>query len=69
MGKKKSNNQIIGIALLVVGVGLIIWGYQSSGSFESKLSDAFSGSPSDKVMQMYIGGAVSAAVGLFMMKK
>lgn len=63
---KKSNNSIIGIILLIVGVGIAFWGYQMSGSLHGQLTRAFSGAPSNKVMMMYIGGAVCAAVGLFM---
>jgi hypothetical protein len=66
---KKSNNKIIGIILLVAGIGIAFWGYQMSGSFGGQLSKAFSGSPTDKVMMMYIGGAICAAVGLFMTSK
>ena len=66
---KKKNNKLIGLILLVVGVGLAIWGYQLSGSVGSQLTKAISGSHTDKVMLMYIGGAVSAIAGLFMLTK
>ena len=63
------NKKIIGIVLAVAGIGLAFWGYRLSGGFGSQVSQAFSGSPSDKVMMFYIGGAVSLAVGLFMLFK
>ena len=66
---KKKNKKMIGTILLVVGVGLAIWGYQLSGSVGSQLTKAISGSHTDKVMMMYIGGAVSAIAGLFMLTK
>lgn len=66
---KKSNLtiKIISIVLLVVGTGLGYWGYQLSGSPGSQLSSVFTGSPSDKVMTLYIGGAVSFIIGLYLL--
>ena len=61
-----ATKKIVGIVLLVVGVGLAFWGYRMSGSVGSQVSQAFSGSPSDKVMAFYVGGAVCLAVGLFL---
>ena len=58
--------KIAGIVLLVLGAGLAYWGYRLSGGLGSQLNQAFSGSPTDKVMMFYIGGAVSFAVGLFL---
>ena len=66
---KNNSQKMIGTILLVVGVGLAIWGYQLSGSVGSQLTKAFSGSHTDKVMMMYIGGAASAIAGLFMLLK
>jgi len=65
----KSYKSLIGVVLLIVGVGLAIWGYQLSDSVESQLNELVSGSPTDKVMLMYIGGAVCAAIGLFLLLK
>jgi len=62
-------NKIIGIVLAVVGAGLVVWGYQLSGGFGEQLGRAVSGSPSDKVMAFYIGGAASFLVGLFLLIK
>ena len=66
---KKSNPaiRIISIVLLITGIGLAVWGYQLSGSFGSQLNNAFNGSPSDKVMMLYIGGAVSFVIGLYLL--
>ena len=65
---KKSNStmKIIGIVLLVVGIGLAYWGYQMSDSPGSQLNSAINGSPTDKVMMFYIGGAVSFVIGLYL---
>ncbi|MCP4187971.1 MAG: DUF3185 family protein [Gammaproteobacteria bacterium] len=70
MAKKSLDSQkIISIVLLVVGIGLAIWGYQQSGSLGSQLSQAVNGSPGDSVMMFYIGGAVSFVVGLYLLLK
>jgi len=61
--------KVIGIALVVVGLGLGFWGYRMSGSVGSQVSQAFTGSASDKVMTFYIGGAVSLVVGLYLLMK
>ena len=55
----------ISVALLVAGIGLIIWGVSASDSFNSDVSRFFTGSPTDKAMWLLIGGAVAAAAGLF----
>ena len=64
-----ANNKIIGIVLAVVGVGLAFWGYQLSGGVGSQVSQAVTGSPTDKVMIFYIAGAASLVAGLFLLFK
>ncbi len=59
----------LGVVLLVLGVGLAIWGYQLSGSVESQVTQAVTGSDTDKVMTLYIMGAVSFFVGIFLLIK
>jgi hypothetical protein len=61
--------KIAGIALLVLGLGLAYWGYQESSGLGSQMNELVSGSPGDNVMIKYIGGAVSAAVGAFLLVK
>ena len=60
--------KIIGIVLVVVGIGLAIWGYRLSGSLGSQLTRALTGADSDQVMRFYIGGAASFVVGVFLLK-
>jgi hypothetical protein len=67
--KSKSNKKVISIVLMVVGIGLAIWGYQMSGSFGSQISSTFSGSAPDKVMLLLIGGIASFVVGLYLYMK
>jgi len=59
--------RIISILLLITGIGLAVWGYQISGSFGSQLNNVINGSPTDKVMMLYIGGAVSFVIGLYLL--
>jgi hypothetical protein len=59
----------IGIVLMVIGLGLAYWGFDMSGSFDSQLNQAFSGSNTNDVMFRYIGGAASFAAGIFLFLK
>ena len=59
--------KIIGIVLAVAGLGLAFWGYQLSGSVGSQITQAVTGSDTDKVMTFYIGGAVSFVVGIYLL--
>ena len=61
--------KIIGIVLVVLGIGLAIWGYQLSGSVGSQITQAVTGSDTDKVMTFYIAGAVSFVVGIYLFLK
>lgn len=63
------SNKMLGIALLIIGLGLAWWGYQQSESIGSQLAETVTGSPTDKVMMLYIGGAASFVVGLLMVLK
>ncbi len=65
----KSFMKMIGVALVIVGIGLAFWGYQMSGSVGSQVSQAFTGSASDGVMIRYIGGAACFIAGLFLFIK
>jgi hypothetical protein len=60
---------IIGIVLVVAGVGLAFWGYQLSGSFTSQIAEVVTGSETDKVMGLYIGGAACFVIGIYMLIK
>lgn len=67
MARKSTASMIlISSVLIVFGIGLAVWGYQMSGSLGSQLSSAINGVPTDKVMMLYIGGAVSFIVGLYL---
>ena len=64
-----STMKITGIILVVIGAGLALWGYQLSGSVGSQISQAVTGSDTDKVMTLYITGTVSFVVGLYLFAK
>ena len=64
-----TTKKIIGIVLAVTGIGLAIWGYQLSGSVGSQITQALTGSNTDKVMTLYITGAASFVVGIYLLAK
>jgi hypothetical protein len=61
--------KIIGMSLVVLGIGLAIRGYQMSGSIGSQITQAVTGSDTEKVMTFYIAGAVSFVVGIYLFAK
>lgn len=62
-------NKLVSLVLVVIGLGLLYWGYSESQSVTSQVSEAFSGSPIDRVMYKYIGGALALATGLYLYYK
>ena len=59
-------NKGIGIALLVVGIALITYGFDASDSVSSDVSRTFTGAPTNKTMWLLLGGTASAIVGAVM---
>jgi hypothetical protein len=57
-------NRALGIALLIGGIVLAIFGISASESFSSDVSRFFTGTPTDKSMWLLLGGIVMAIVGL-----
>ena len=56
-------NKIIGVILLVLGVYLLVRGHDIAQSVNSQVKNLFTGSPTDKAVQYYLGGAICGAVG------
>jgi len=56
-------NKAIGLALLVVGIVLIIYGANASDSFSSNVSRTFTGAPTNKTLWLLVGGSAAAIVG------
>lgn len=55
--------KVIGIALVAGGIVLLVFGFQSKGSLESKFQETFRGSPGRKTTWLLAGGAACAAAG------
>jgi LPXTG-motif cell wall-anchored protein len=55
---------VVGIVLLVVGVVLMIFGMQASSSVGSRLSELFTGAPSDRTIWLLVAGVAAAMLGL-----
>ena len=62
-----STKRLFGIALLVVGVILLVMGYNATQAPVEELAETFTGRYSDETMWYLIGGAVAAVVGLVML--
>jgi type II secretory pathway component PulM len=60
-----NTQKIIGVISLVIGVLLLVWGHNMAQSIGGQLQNTFTGSPGDKPMYLYVGGAVLCAVGVF----
>jgi drug/metabolite transporter (DMT)-like permease len=59
--------KVIGLVLIVAGAGLLVWGYQLSGSLSAQLTETVSGAMPDEVMARYIAGAASLIVGVYLL--
>jgi drug/metabolite transporter (DMT)-like permease len=55
--------RVVGIALVVVGIVLLIWGVQSADSLSSQFSEFFTGTPTDRSMWLIIAGVAAIALG------
>jgi hypothetical protein len=60
------NKQIVGMVLLVVGLILLYFGWQSSQSIGDQLTEAVTGQYTDPTMWYIIGGAAAVIAGLFL---
>lgn len=58
------NNKILGIVLLVVGLILLFFAYQSSQSLGDQMSEALTGRFTDSTIWFLIFGAASTAAGV-----
>ncbi|MGH8539537.1 MAG: DUF3185 family protein [Stenotrophobium sp.] len=57
-------NKAISVGLIIGGAVLIIWGFNVLHSFDSKVSQFFSNTPSDKAIWLFVSGTVLAIAGL-----
>ncbi len=65
----KKNINAVGIILLVIGIGLLIWGLNLYGAFGNKLSQAITGASTNETILFLISGAVCAVLGAVMIFK
>ena len=56
--------RMLSLALLAGGVVLIIFGISAADSFNSQVSEFFTGSPTDRAIWMLVIGIVLAVAGL-----
>lgn len=56
-------NKTISLVFLVIGVVLLIYGLNASDSVASSVSEAVTGTPTDRSMWLIILGAVGVVVG------
>lgn len=59
-------NQLVGVVLLVVGVILLYFGWQSSQSLGDQVTEAVTGRFTDETMWFIIGGAAAVVAGGFL---
>lgn len=58
-------NKVLGLALLVVGIILLYFGYEAYNAPLSEMSQELTGEPTDNAMWYLIGGAVATIIGLY----
>jgi hypothetical protein len=59
-------NKGIGLALMVVGIVLVVYGINASDSAGSSISRIFTGAPTNKTLWLLLGGCAAAIVGAVM---
>ena len=58
--------KLVGIVLLVVGILLLFFGWQSSQGVDDQVTEAVTGQFTDTTVWYFILGAVAVAVGAFL---
>lgn len=58
--------KLVGIILLVVGIALLYFGFQSTQSVGDQLTETLTGRFTDKTMWYLIGGAAAFVAGGFL---
>jgi hypothetical protein len=62
-----SQNKMLGIVLLVIGVIALYFGFNATNAPMEEMTEAFTGKYSDQTMLYLIGGAVAGIAGLVML--
>ncbi len=55
-------NKGLSVALLIVGVLLVVWGVSAFDSASSDVSQALTGSPTDKAIWLLVGGIIAGVI-------
>lgn len=64
-----SNNRIIGMVLLAVGIILLVFGFQASESLGEQLHESFTGRFTESTTWYFILGAAGTVAGLALLIK
>jgi uncharacterized membrane protein YidH (DUF202 family) len=62
------NKKFIGTVLIVIGVALVAWGYNSYDSVSSQLSRTFNGEAPIEAWVGMVGGAICIVIGILKVK-
>jgi hypothetical protein len=58
-----ARSALFSIVVLIIGLALLMWGFNASESVASEVSETFQGAPTNKAIVLMVIGAVIAAVG------
>ncbi|QOC22625.1 DUF3185 family protein [Wenzhouxiangella sp. AB-CW3] len=61
-----STKRIVGIGLLIVGLGLLFFGFQATDTLTEEVHETLTGRFTDETTWYLIGGAAAAVVGLLL---
>lgn len=64
-----SNNRLIALALIVIGIVLLFLGYQSSQGLDDQLSEAVTGNFTNQTIFYWVSGAIATIAGLAMLRR
>lgn len=63
------DKKLIGLVLLVVGIVLLFFGWQSSGSLGDQLTESLTGRFTDQTMLMIVSGVACLVAGIYLTGK
>jgi len=55
----------LGILCLVLGTGLLVWGYREAETLKGRLHQIVATSTDNRITWMYVGGTALAVAGIF----
>lgn len=61
-----STNRIIGIVLIIIGGGLLFFGFQATESLTEQVHETFTGRFTEETTWYLLGGGAALIVGLIM---